>query len=86
MGVPANQVNAHSMGELLGYHPVYLVMAIGSGSKVGSWMNDSGFWVVGRMGGLTEGETFKSWTVTLIVMGVFGLPLVWILTKILPLV
>ena len=84
-GVDANDLTVSGMVDELGYHPVYLIMAIGSGSKIGSWMNDSGFWVVGRMGGLTEGETFKSWTITLIVMGVFGLPLVWILTKVLPL-
>jgi GntP family gluconate:H+ symporter len=70
----------------LGYHPVYLVMAIGCGSKVGSWMNDSGFWVVCKMSGMTETETLKSWTVALMVMGVAGLPLVWVLTRVLPLV
>jgi GntP family gluconate:H+ symporter len=71
--------------DYLGYHPVYLVMAIGCGSKVGSWMNDSGFWVVCKMSGMTEGETLKSWTAVLAVMGVAGLPLVWGLTKLLPL-
>jgi GntP family gluconate:H+ symporter len=71
--------------EYLGYHPVYLVMAIGCGSKVGSWMNDSGFWVVCKMGGLTEEETLKSWTMTLVVMGVAGLALVALLTQVLPL-
>ncbi|MFN4258799.1 MAG: GntP family permease, partial [Gemmataceae bacterium] len=49
---------------VLGYHPVYLVLAIGCGSLVGSWMNDSGFWVVGKMSGMTEKETFRSWTLT----------------------
>jgi GntP family gluconate:H+ symporter len=73
-------------GVELGYHPVYIIMAIGCGSKVVSWMNDSGFWVVCRMGGLTEWETVKGWTVCLGVMGVCGLPLIWVLTKILPLV
>lgn len=81
--------NAADLGvgvsEYLGYHPVYLVMMIGAGSKVGSWMNDSGFWVVCKMGGLTEGETFKSWTICLVVMGITGLPLIWLLTKIVPL-
>ena len=77
--------SGRSVADYLGYHPVYLVMAIGCGSKVGSWMNDSGFWVVCKMGGLTEGETLKSWTMTLVVMGVAGLPLVWALTQLLPL-
>ncbi|MCI0683451.1 MAG: GntP family permease [Gemmataceae bacterium] len=82
--------NAADLGvgvaEYLGFHPVYLVMMIGAGSKVGSWMNDSGFWVVCKMGGLTEAETFKSWTICLVVMGIVGLPLIWLLTKIVPLV
>jgi GntP family gluconate:H+ symporter len=75
-----------TMGDYLGYHPVYLVMVIGCGSKVGSWMNDSGFWVVCKMSGMTESETLRSWTVALILMGVAGLPLVWALTQVLPLV
>ncbi|MCS6975865.1 MAG: GntP family permease [Gemmatales bacterium] len=73
------------MAEYLGYHPVYLVMAIGCGSKVGSWMNDSGFWVVCKMGGLTEEETLKSWTVTLVVMGISGIVLLLALVHVLPL-
>lgn len=75
-----------SMAEYLGYHPVYLVMAIGCGSKVGSWMNDSGFWVVCKMGGLTEEETLKSWTLTLVIMGIAGIVLLLVLVHLLPLV
>lgn len=75
-----------SVAAYLGYHPVYLVMVIGCGSKVGSWMNDSGFWVVCKMSGMTETETLRSWTAALVLMGVAGLPLVWVLTKLLPLV
>jgi GntP family gluconate:H+ symporter len=86
-GILAARVGpGQSVGEYLGYHPVYLVMAIGCGSKVGSWMNDSGFWVVCKMSGMTEAETLRSWTVALVAMGVVGLPLVWVLTKVLPLV
>jgi GntP family gluconate:H+ symporter len=53
----------------LGYHPVYLALAIGSGSLIGSWMNDSGFWIFARMGGLTEVETLRSWSLLLCVLG-----------------
>jgi GntP family gluconate:H+ symporter len=73
------------MPEYLGYHPVYLVMAIGCGSMVGSWMNDSGFWVVCKMGGLTEAETLRSWTATLVIMGVAAVPLILLLSQVLPL-
>ncbi|MGE3804134.1 MAG: GntP family permease [Gemmataceae bacterium] len=72
--------------QYLGYHPVYLVMAIGCGSKVGSWMNDSGFWVVCKAGGLTEAEALRSWTLVLATMGIVGLPLTALLAWLLPLV
>lgn len=57
----------------LGYHPVYLALAIGCGSKPGMWMNDSGFWIIGRMSGFTEAETLKTATVMMAIMGVAGL-------------
>lgn len=55
-----------------GFHPVYVACAIGSGSLVGSWMNDSGFWVYKQMSGLTETEALQTWTPLLAVMGVVG--------------
>ncbi len=55
------------------YHPVYVLMAIGNGSLIGTWMNDSGFWVFRTMTGLTEVETLKTKTLTLVVLGVVGL-------------
>ena len=75
-----------SGGAALPYHPVYIFMAIGFGAMICSWMNDSGFWVVCKMSGMTETETLRSWTAALVLMGVAGLPLVWVLTKLLPLV
>ena len=59
------------VGELdvLSYNPAYLVSAIGAGSLIGSWMNDSGFWIFCKMSGLTEAEALKSWTPLLFVMG-----------------
>lgn len=56
----------------LGFHPVYLALAIGCGSKPLSWMNDSGFWVIGKMSGMTEGETLKFITPMTALMGVVG--------------
>ncbi len=43
--------------ETLGFHPIYLAMVIGFGSKPFPWMNDSGFWIISKMSGMTEGET-----------------------------
>src|SRR5438128_11650514 len=44
----------------LPFHTVYVATAIASGSLVGTWMNDSGFWLFARMGGVTEVDTQKS--------------------------
>jgi len=33
-------------------------------------MNDSGFWIFSRMGGLTETETLKAWSILLAILGV----------------
>lgn len=57
----------------LGFHPVYLALAIGCGSKPLAWMNDSGFWVITRMTGMSEGEGLKYITPMTALMGVFGL-------------
>jgi GntP family gluconate:H+ symporter len=61
-----------STGES-GFHPVYLALAIGCGSKPISWMNDSGFWIVSQMSGLTPAETLKTHSAALTLMGVAGL-------------
>ena len=68
----------------LGFHPVYLATAIGSGAMVGAWMNDSGFWVFAKMGGFTEGETLRSWTILLATTGITGFVTTVILAMILP--
>jgi GntP family gluconate:H+ symporter len=60
----------------LGYHAVYLALAIGCGSKPIPWMNDSGFWIITRMSGLKETETLKIVTPMMSLMGVVGLPVV----------
>jgi gluconate:H+ symporter, GntP family len=52
---------------------VYLAVAIGCGSKPLSWMNDSGFWIISRLAGLTEAETLKTVTPLSGVMGLTGL-------------
>ena len=69
----------------LPYHPVYIACAIGSGSLVGSWMNDSGFWVYTKMSGLTEAEGLQTWTPLLAVLGITGYIVSQILAIVLPL-
>jgi len=60
-------------GSGLGFHPIYIFLAVGFGSIICSWMNDSGFWVVCKMSGFTEKETLKSWTVLLSFISIAGL-------------
>ena len=72
--------------ESIGFHPVYIAISIGSGSLVGSWMNDSGFWIFAKMGGLTETEALKSWSLLLIALGSTGLVMTLILSRALPLI
>lgn len=57
----------------LPFHPVYLACAIGCGSKPIAWMNDSGFWVITRMSGMTEAEGLKYITPMTTLMGLVGL-------------
>ena len=61
-----------SSGQLA-FHPVYLALAIGSGSKPLAWMADSGFWVICKMSGMTEAEGLKTVTPMSAIMGVAGL-------------
>ena len=75
-----------SGGAALPYHPVYIFMAIGFGAMICSWMNDSGFWVVGKLSGFTEKETLKTWTVALTVNSVAGLLVCLVFSKLVPLI
>ena len=70
--------------KMLGCNPVYLAMAIGSGSLVGDWMNNSGFWIFSRMGGFTEVETLKSWTIVTAALGLIGLGFTLLFAYLLP--
>lgn len=72
-------------GMVLPYHPVYIFLAIGFGGTVLSWMNDSGFWIVGRMSGFTEKETFQTWSVVFAMTGVVGMIEVLIMAHLFPL-
>ncbi len=54
------------------FHPVYLALAIGCGSKPIPWMNDSGFWIITRMSGMKESQTLRFVTPMMSLMGVVG--------------
>ncbi len=82
-------VGAGMMAAIIGeskpeFHMVYVAAAVGTGSLFGSWMNDSGFWVFTKMGGLTESESLRSWTPLLVVLSIVGLLVTILLSEIMP--
>jgi gluconate:H+ symporter, GntP family len=72
--------------EALGFHPLWLALAIGCGSKMIPWMNDSGFWVITKMSGFTEKECLTTFSPMVTLMGIVGLLVVMLLAKLFPLV
>ena len=49
-----------------------IVIAIASGATMMSHVNDSGFWLVSKYLGLTEKQTFKSWTMMTTILAFIG--------------
>lgn len=50
-----------------------MVVAIASGASIFSHVNDSGFWLVGQYLGITEKQTFKSWTMMTTILALSGM-------------
>jgi GntP family gluconate:H+ symporter len=71
-------------GGSLAFHPVYLALAISSASLIGTWMNDSGFWIFSKMGNLSEGETLKTWSVLSASVGFTGVLVTILLALLFP--
>jgi GntP family gluconate:H+ symporter len=69
----------------LPFNLAYLAVTIGLGSCVTGWMNDSGFWIFCRMGGVKETDALKTWTIALVFLGLSGLFVVLVLSQVLPL-
>jgi GntP family gluconate:H+ symporter len=82
-GIMAGIVAAMGAGNLA-YDPFYVFAAIAFGAMFGSWMNDSGFWVVCKMTGFTEQETLKTWTLSVSVVSLVGLVELLIVANALP--
>lgn len=64
----------------LAYDPIQtglLVLAIGAGSFIFSFVNDAGLWLVKEYFGFTLPEMFKTWTVMTCLISIVGLVLVW---------
>ena len=78
-----------SMGlssDELGFNTVYLVTAIGMGSCVASWMNDSGFCVFSRSSGIAETDCLKVWTLGTGLLGVTGFIITLIMSSCFPMI
>ena len=57
-----------------------LVIAIAAGASIMSHVNDSGFWLVSKYLGLTEKQTFRSWTVMTTILALVGITTVSLLS------
>ncbi|WP_227777707.1 GntP family permease [Haladaptatus pallidirubidus] len=66
-------------------NPAYLVMAIGAGGNIFSWYNDGGFWIITEIGGLTQTEALKTWTVVTTLIAIFGLVFTLTFSTVMPL-
>ena len=53
-----------------------ITIAVACGATVLSHVNDSGFWLVNQLMGMTEAQTLRSWTVMATIVGVVGLAVV----------
>jgi gluconate:H+ symporter, GntP family len=87
-GTVAILTGAAMMAPLTGdlnANPVYMMMAVGFGGMIAPWYNDSGFWTVSKIAGITELETFKSYSATATIMSVTGLILVLVFAALFPL-
>ncbi|QLH80226.1 GntP family permease [Halosimplex pelagicum] len=68
----------------LAVNSAYMVMAIGAGASIFSWYNDSGFWIVKEIGGLTQEETLKTWTVVTTLISLVGIVVTLVWATVLP--
>jgi gluconate:H+ symporter, GntP family len=68
----------------LGVSAVYLALVIGAGGNICSWFNDSGFWLIKEIGGLTEMETLKIWTVLTTIISVTAFAIVLVMATLVP--
>lgn len=56
-----------------------IVLATAAGSVIASHVNDSGFWLVGRLMGMDVATTLRTWTVNQTAIAVMGFAIAWAL-------
>jgi len=67
-----------------GIHPLYVLLAVGYGSKALGWMNDAGFWLICRVGGLPQNLALRTWSVLATGVSLVGLAEVWLVSSLWP--
>ena len=71
---------ASGTGEL---DKALIVIAIACGASTLSHVNDSGFWLVSKYLGMTEKQTFRSWTMMTLIISLVGFAAVLLLSAVL---
>lgn len=56
----AGMLQGFVVADGLAFHPVYVALVIGAGSKPIAWLNDSGFWLMCKMSGWSEREGLRT--------------------------
>lgn len=69
--VPAVEASGYSAAQL-----ALVVLATAAGSVFGSHVNDSGFWLVGRLMGMDTATTLKTWTVNQVLLSLVSFALI----------
>ena len=68
------------LGDVGELQKALIVIAIASGASIMSHVNDSGFWLVSKYLGLTEKQTFRSWTLMTTILALVGFTTVSIIS------
>ncbi len=63
---------AVAAGDFSSFQIALMVLAAAAGSVFGSHVNDSGFWLVGRLMGMDVATTLKTWTMNQVLIGTVG--------------
>jgi len=62
------------------FHTALIVISIAAGASILSHVNDSGFWLVSNYLGLSEKDTFRSWSMMTLILALCGLTMVLFLS------
>ena len=62
------------------FHTALIVISIAAGASILSHVNDSGFWLVSNYLGLSEKDTFRSWSMMTLILALCGFTTVLLLS------